>query len=182
MSGFSQQVFLRFSHAVACTKTSIHFTTKPFADRGYLTFYLPVNWLTLGHLDLTEAMGIHIQVSAWTHSFISFGGREGAKLPGNLVPLCLSLLRASRWPSKVTGPPSPLPLVPHEGSGFSIPSATLAAIPVSLESHILMGWEVAHCGFICSSLVAADTEHPFMCPLLCRPLRLCDISFAHFLL
>lgn len=40
---YSQQVFLRFSHAVACTKTSIHFTTKPFADRGYLTFCLPVN-------------------------------------------------------------------------------------------------------------------------------------------
>lgn len=40
------------------------------------------------------------------NSFISFGGREGAKLPGNLVPLCLSLLRVPRWPSKVTGPPS----------------------------------------------------------------------------
>lgn len=131
----------------------------------YLAFCSPVNWLTLGHFGLTEAMGTHIQVSAWTHSFISFGGQEGAKLLCNLESPCLSLLRASRWFSKVTRPPSPLPPVTYVGSGFSIPSATLAAISVSSESHILMGWAVPHCGLICISLVANDTtEHPFMCP------------------
>lgn len=105
MSGFSQQVFLRFSHAVACTKTSIHFTTKPFADRGYLTFCLPVNWLTLGHLDLTEAMGIHIQVSAWTQQLHLFwwtgrsktAGQSGASMSKPLKSFQVAL--QSDWAS-----------------------------------------------------------------------------------
>lgn len=109
-------------------------------------------------------MDIHIQVSAWTHIFISFGRQEGAKLLCNLVILCLNLLRASRCSSKSTRPRSPLPPVTYKDSGFSTPSATLATISVFSESHILMGWVVSHCGLICISLVANDTENLFMCP------------------
>lgn len=109
-------------------------------------------------------MDIHIQVSAWTHIFISFGRQEGAKLLCNLVILCLNLLRASRCSSKSTRPCSPLPPVTYKDSGFSTPSATLATISVFSESHILMGWVVSHCGLICISLVANDTENLFMCP------------------
>lgn len=127
---------------------------------------------------MSEAMDIHIQVSAWTHTFISFGRREGAKLLCHLAILCLKLLRASRWFSTVTRPPSPLPPVTHRFLVFPYPQQHL---PLSLSFRRATSWWAEWYLTVAWSAPPwwLMTRRIFWCVL---SLELCDISFTHSLL